>query len=163
MIREPFRARDTAYSGAFALAKPEPWRLTPDVYPFTFSLDTRFQDLDTNAHLNNVAFASMFETGRVRFNRHIGLPLRSDTVRFMVASVEINYLAEGYFPDPVTIASGLGRIGTSSWLIQAAVFQKDICLATCDSVIVMRGPDGAQPISDDVRARIAPFVINISD
>ena len=141
------------------MAKPEPWRLTPDAYPFTFPMDTRFQDLDTNAHLNNVAFASMFETGRVRFNRHIGVPPRTSTVRRMVASVEINYLAEGYFPDPVMMACGLGAIGTSSWLIQMAVFQNNACLATCDTVIVMRGPGGAEPISDALRAEMAPFVM----
>lgn len=143
------------------MAKPEPWRLYPGAYPHSFTMDTRFQDLDVLGHINNVAFAAMFETGRVKFNQHIGIPPRTDVIRRLVASVEINYLNEGYFPDSVTMASGLGRIGGSSWAILSAAFQKDKCLATCDTVIVMRGPEGAAPISDELRAQIERFAVRI--
>ncbi|KAB2857005.1 MAG: acyl-CoA thioesterase, partial [Sphingopyxis terrae] len=70
--------------------------------------------------------------------------------RTMVAAVEINYLAEGNFPDPVEIATGIGRIGTSSWTIVQAMFQNGRAIATCDSVIVCRTDGAAKPLRTEM-------------
>ena len=53
------------------MGKPESWRLIPASYPILLDVQTRFQDLDPNGHLNNVAFAALFEHGRVRLNRDV--------------------------------------------------------------------------------------------
>src|SRR3546814_16264828 len=85
---------------------------------------------------------ALFESGRGLLNRDVRpLEERPANERTMVAAVEINYLAEGNFPDPVRIATGIGRLGTSSWTIVQAMFQHGRCLATCDTVVVCR-PDG---------------------
>jgi acyl-CoA thioester hydrolase len=51
------------------VAKPESWRLDPASYPTHVEMQTRFQDMDINGHLNNVAFAVLFENARVLVNR----------------------------------------------------------------------------------------------
>lgn len=137
------------------MTRPAPWRLDATAYPITQEIDTRYQDLDTNGHLNNVAFAALFESARVRIN---GAP-RSDSdrpanVRTMVASVAIAYLAEGSFPDPVTVTSGIGRIGNSSWTIEQAMFQQGRCIATCDTVVVARTDEQAKPLGAKLRAQL---------
>jgi acyl-CoA thioester hydrolase len=149
----------TARSGwhlAKALAKPAPYRRDPANYPFSAATQTRFGDMDFLGHLNNVAYAALFENGRVRFNRRLDeRKQRAKGERWLVAAVEINYLREGHFPDDVDIASGIGRIGTSSWVIEQAAFQGGQCIATCDTVIVYQGADGiAKPISPDYRAEL---------
>src|SRR3546814_9284076 len=53
------------------MAKPDSWRLDPASYPVCEAFQTRFQDMDINGHLNNVAFAALFESGRVMMNRHV--------------------------------------------------------------------------------------------
>jgi acyl-CoA thioester hydrolase len=141
------------------MAKPEPWRLKLDAYPFQHEMDTRFQDLDTLAHINNVAMAAMFETARVRFNVHTGRHPQTQGVRWLVAAVELNYLHEAHFPAPMLIGCGLGKLGNSSWTILAAAFQHGICVATCDTVMVSHGPEGRRRISDETRAAIAEFAI----
>ncbi|BBB14288.1 acyl-CoA thioesterase [Sphingopyxis sp. FD7] len=129
------------------MAKPESWRLNPASYPVCAEFQTRFQDMDINGHLNNVAFAALFESGRVLLNRQVRpLGERPANERTMVAAVEINYLAEGHFPDPVEIATGIGRIGTSSWTIVQAMFQNGRCIATCDTVVVCRTDGQAKPL-----------------
>ena len=129
------------------MPKPESWRLNPASYPVAIELQTRFQDMDINGHLNNVAFAALFESGRVLLNRDVRpLDERPANERTMVAAVEINYLAEGNFPDPVQIATGIGRLGTSSWTIVQAMFQNGGCLATCDTVVVCRTDGQAKPL-----------------
>ncbi|MBA3942054.1 MAG: thioesterase, partial [Sphingopyxis sp.] len=37
------------------MPKPESWRLDAASYPVRIELQTRFQDMDINGHLNNVA------------------------------------------------------------------------------------------------------------
>jgi acyl-CoA thioester hydrolase len=137
------------------VTRPAPWRLDPAAYPVADEFGTRYQDLDPNGHLNNVAFAALFENARVRINRATrpwdGRPANE---RSMVASVTIAYLREGSFPEPVTICSGIGRIGTSSWTIEQAMFQAGQCIATCDTVVVTRTDNEARPLRDEVRAEL---------
>ena len=134
------------------MAKPESWRLNSASYPISMAADTRFQDLDVNGHLNNVAFAALFENARVRLNR-AARPLgeRPANERTMVAVVTISYLREGNFPDGVTIYSGIGQIGTSSWTIIQAMFQNGHCIATCDTVVVCRTDNQAKPLRAELR------------
>jgi len=142
------------------MGKPEAWRLDPGTYSFGMPIGTRFQDLDTMGHINNVAMAAMFETGRVGFHRHLGRHPQDQGVRWLIAAVNLSYVREAHFPGDVVIRSGLGHIGNSSWTILSAAFQGDDCVATCDSVMVSQGPDGRRIISDETRVLLAPhFVI----
>jgi acyl-CoA thioester hydrolase len=135
------------------MAKPDLTRLNPASYPVTAEFQTRFQDMDINGHLNNVAFAALFESARVLLNRQVRVwSERPANERTMVAMVTINYLAEGNFPDPVTITSGIGAIGTSSWTIFQAMFQNGHCIATCDTVVVARTDNQAKPLRSELRA-----------
>lgn len=133
----------------------DPARLDPASYPHSAPVETRFQDLDPLGHINNVAMGALFEAGRVRFNRAFLLEhgrQRNPGMRWLVARVDINYLAEGSFPEPMLIANGIGRVGTSSWTILSAAFQQDRCIALCDTVLVLTGPDGAKALPDALRA-----------
>ncbi len=143
------------------MAKPEGWRLDAASYPVCESFQTRFQDMDINGHLNNVAFAALFESGRVLMNRRIR-PFgdRPANERTMVAAVEINYLAEGNFPDPVEIATGIGRIGTSSWTIVQAMFQGGRAIATCDTVVVCRTDGQAMPLRREMVAELESNLVS---
>jgi acyl-CoA thioester hydrolase len=137
------------------MAKPEGWRLNPASYPVSIRSDTRFQDLDPNRHLNNVAFAVLFENARVQLHKNLRpWESRPKNERTMVAAVEINYLAEGNFPDPVTLCSGIGRIGNSSWTIEQAMFQNGICIATCDTVVVCRTDGEGRPLRAVLREEL---------
>ncbi|AMO72533.1 acyl-CoA thioesterase [Sphingorhabdus sp. M41] len=133
------------------MARPEPWQLDPANYPVSLVTQTRFQDIDPNRHLNNVAFATMFENARVRFNRSLRpWAERPRNERSMVAAVTINYLREGQFPDDVEISSGVSKIGTSSYVIAQAMFQNGQCIATCDAVIVCRTDGEGKPLRQEV-------------
>lgn len=142
------------------MARPESWRLKANAYPVAEDFQTRFQDMDINGHLNNVAFAALFESARVILNRRIRpWAERPADERTMVAAVEITYLAEGHFPGDVHIASGIGRIGTSSWTIIQAMFQHGQCIATCDTVVVCRTNNESRPLRDALRDALLPLLI----
>ncbi len=134
------------------MAKPERWRLDPASYPVSLVLQTRFQDLDVNRHLNNVAFAALFENARVQIHMEAGLAKsRAPGERTMVAHVAINYLGEGQYPDDLTVCSGIGGTGNSSWTVQQAMFQNGQCIATCDAVVACRAAGKAMPLRPELR------------
>lgn len=125
------------------MPRPAPWRLDSASYPHHDTVQTRFQDLDTMGHLNNVAFAALFESARIKFNHAFGRRASADDpFRAVVARNEINYLAEGSYPEDVVISTGVGRIGTRSWDIVALMEQNGRAIATCDSTLVMTASSG---------------------
>ena len=134
-----------------------PARLSPDAYPHHVPVETRFQDLDPLGHINNVAMAALFEQARVRFNRQHLLPFgrhEQPHVRWLVARVDVNYLAEAHFPDPVDMASGIGRVGGSSWTMLSAGFQQGRCVALCDTVIVYTANGAPAALPDALRSTL---------
>lgn len=139
------------------MARPEPWRLSPDAYPHHEIIQTRFQDLDVLGHINNVGMAAILESGRVRFNQTVGLDAWRAAQRWLVAQVIINYLGEGHFPADVTVSSGIGPIGTRSWTILSTAFQHDVPIATCDTVVVMSSEGGLTALPDEYRAALEGF------
>ncbi|WP_373489142.1 acyl-CoA thioesterase [Blastomonas sp.] len=141
------------------MPRSERWQLDPASYPFSTVTETRFQDLDPLGHINNVAMAALFENGRVRFNRNLGLERREPGERWLIASVAIDYVAEAHFPDPMEVMSGIGRIGTSSWDIYSAAFQCDQCVATCVSTLVLTDKSGAKPLPDALRRRYEELMV----
>lgn len=137
----------------------DPSRLEADNYPYATSVETRFQDLDPLGHINNVAMAALFENGRVRFNRELLVERKRRVAgeRWLIARVEVNYLAEGHFPDPITVVSGIGRIGSSSWDIVSAAYQNGKCIGLCDTTIVKTNADGSAPIGDEFRRELESY------
>ena len=136
------------------MAKPEPWRTDASRYPFSTAIQTRFGDMDVLRHINNVAIAAVFEEGRIRFNRSLGLGHSEPDIRWLIVDVSIAYLKESHHPDDIVVASGVGRIGRSSWTIMSAAFQQEQCIATCDTTIVYSGANGALPIPADMRVAL---------
>ncbi len=135
------------------MAKPEAWRLEPGAYPFTTDIATRWADLDVLGHINNVSMAGLFEEGRGRFNQSLDLARGERSVRWLIASVDLAYLAEAHHPAPVTIASGIGRIGERSWGIMSAAFQGDLCVATCDTTLVYTDANGPAAFPAEFREK----------
>lgn len=135
------------------MPRPAPFRLLLESYPIRETVQTRYQDLDAMGHINNVAFAAMFENARVRFNWALGRMNRDDGFRAVVAMNAINYLAEGGYPADVEIATGVGHVGNRSWEVLAVMHQDGRAIATSDTVIVMTHPaEGGIPV--DFRAAL---------
>ena len=141
------------------MARFDPARLDADNYPYATSVETRFQDLDPLGHINNVAMAALFENGRVRFNRELLVERKRRVAgtRWLIARVEVNYLAEGHFPNPITVVSGIGRIGSSSWDIVSAAYQNGKCIGLCDTTIVCTDENGSKTIGDEFRAELEGY------
>ena len=135
------------------MTRPPAWRTDAARYPHAHEVPTRFQDLDPLGHVNNVAMAAIFESGRVAFNRRFDWP-RGEGTRVLIARADISYLAEAHFPAIVTVANGVGRVGRSSWTIFSGAFQEGTCVALCDATLVFTGREGALALPAEFRAQL---------
>ena len=128
-------------------------------YPWTTVLETRFADMDVNRHLNNVAVAQLYEETRVRFNMGLRAAHAELKPHYLVGRIEIDYLGEGRYPEPVTSAYGIASIGNSSFRVAMALFQNANCIGLCDTVMVYRGETGAAPLPEALRAVLGEWVL----
>jgi acyl-CoA thioester hydrolase len=125
----------------------------PAAYAFWVDDVIRFSDQDPGGHVNNVAFAAYVEHGRVAIMRAAGFE-RAAPSRFVLAHLEIDFLAEAHFPGRLRIGTRVERIGNSSITYRAAVFQDGRCLATARSVIVHKLGDAAAPLPEAARRAV---------
>ncbi len=144
------------------MARPSPERLSLDSYAVRYDTAPRFGDLDPLNHLNNAALARLYEDARVRFINDSGVRAAWEPgCRFVVAEVTISYLAEGSFPEPVSLGSGVSRIGGSSYAIAQGLFQSGRCIGVADTTLVyMHAAEGAsRRINDDMRLRLGALTL----
>lgn len=129
----------------------------PADYAFWLEDRTRFADVDSLGHVNNVAYAVYFEGARVEFIRQHGLWSIDAPHGMVAARVEIDYLREIHYPSSVRVGIRCTRIGTSSFVLDGAAFVDGDCVATCRSVQVRmdRHERRASPLPDGDRARLA--------
>ncbi len=137
----------------------DPRRRDLAAYPWSHVLETRFSDMDVNRHLNNVAVAQLYEETRVRFNWGLRSAHPELKPRYLVGRVEIDYLGEGLYPQPVTAAYGLASIGNTSFRAAMGLFQQDRCIGLCDTVMVHRGADGPAPLPEPLRAVLGEWLL----
>lgn len=136
--------------------RDNPNRRIAERYPFSLELQTRFIDLDVNRHINNVAMARAYEETRVRFHAHLRRQSEAlKGVRFLVAHVAIDYLAEGHYPAPLDMRLAVMHLGGSSYRVGMAAFQDTGCVGLCDTVLVHRGTDGPAPMPQGFRDVLA--------
>ena len=139
------------------MARPDAALLDPARYPFAHMITARFADVDPNQHLNNVALAAMMEDARVRFNLAMGSAIKIGERRAMVASVSMEYLSQGHFPDPVTVHCAVERIGNSSWTVVQLLGQNGRPVAFARSALVAIADDRPTPIAEDYRPVLAQW------
>lgn len=136
------------------MARPDPALLDAARYPFSSTIEPRFGDLDVNLHINNVAMAGFIEDSRVRFHRASGyrdwLIGRDGNAGLssMIVSVNIEYLGQAHYPDPVTIHCAVEKSGRSSHQLVQVVMQGDRTVAFARSVMVTVGQDGPAPLPE---------------
>ncbi len=123
----------------------------------------RFADLDTYGHLNNVAYATFAESGRVDFlSAVVPGSLNGQGEGWVIAKLIVNFLASAYYPGRVKIGNVVRRIGNSSLVVDQGLFVDDKCFGTCESVLVWADSKNeiSRPIPGKVRQILEKYVHN---
>lgn len=116
----------------------------------------RFADLDPANHVNNVAYAQYFESGRVAFWRQAGRHIMAPGCFGVIATLTIDYRSQMDFPGDVEVGTRVLSLGRSSTRLGQGLFRHGGCVATSVSVMVLvdRATDRSTPMPDDLRASV---------
>jgi len=122
-------------------------RLQQDILPFTFQMQTRYDDLDKVGHVNNVAVAALFQEGRNRFIYAFDL-MKAAPCPLVVASLNIEFAADLFHPEPVDISVGVLEVGRTSFRLGQVARQNGRIAAYAEVVQVARGDTGSIALPD---------------
>ena len=120
----------------------------------------RFGDLDRQNHVNNVAFASFCEGGRVRFFDTIVRPLIGWDDLFALVKITIEYRHEVHFPGSVEVGTRLTGLGRSSVTFGQGLFNEARCVATAEAVVVLMDATTrkAKPFPEEAAATLRALI-----
>jgi acyl-CoA thioester hydrolase len=120
----------------------------------------RYGDTDRQGHVNNAVFATFMETGRVELIYNPDDPLLDEGFSFVLAKLDIDYVAEVLWPGTVEIGTRVLRVGRSSVTMQQAVFQNGKLCASAETVVVHfdQTTRKSHAFSDEQRAKIEALI-----
>jgi acyl-CoA thioester hydrolase len=126
-----------------------------DGYPFTFSLQVRWRDLDALEHVNNATLVSYLETARVEMWRRWRREQGPAIVPFVVARLTVEYRAPIGMHDSVEIGLRVSRIGSTSFDYEYRVEASGRLAAEASTVMVHVDEAGRpKALPEALRARL---------
>ena len=93
--------------------------------PYRFTITPRFGETDGNGHINNCSIAAWFEAGRTGYMAAAGGEFSGAEKGWYLVNVNIDYIAEAFFGNDVTVEVCLQNIGTTSLKLAAKMYQND--------------------------------------
>ena len=116
----------------------------------------RFADLDPAGHVNNVAYAQYFESGRVAFWEDSGVAAGTPGATTMIVRMTIDYRSQLAFPGEVRVGTRVLRLGNSSCRLGQGLFTDGDCVATSEAVNVLvdLASNRSTPIPEGLRDAI---------
>lgn len=129
---------------------------------FHLELAPRFSDTDALGHISNTTLPVWFEEARTPVFRIFHPTLEAETWPLIIARLEIDLMAQSYWQIPVTIKTGIGKIGNSSFHVVQEAWQGDKQIARGVSVLIHFDyqTEKALPIPEDIKARLAEHSVN---
>ena len=130
-----------------------------DQYRVFRTITTRWMDNDVYGHLNNVVHYSLFDTAVSGWLLEQGLihPHEGDQIG-LVVETGCRYFAEISFPDVVTAAIRIGKLGTSSVRYEIGLFRNDEQDASAEGffvhVYVDRATRRPKPLNERLRTTL---------
>lgn len=136
------------------MSKPAPRPL--ERFPLRAVDTVRYADTDRQGHVNNAVFATFCETGRTQF-LYSPRKLAPPGCEFVLARLDIDFLAEINWPGQVEIGSGITRIGQSSFTFAQVIYQDGKCAASAETVAVLMDESTrrSRKLPDELRRALA--------
>jgi acyl-CoA thioester hydrolase len=129
--------------------------VSPEVY--THDIEVQFRDLDTRSHVNHVVYASYFEQAKGRlFDEVLGVSLADAPT--VVRTLEVDYSAPIDPDRTVTVALTSIELGGSSFTIEYEIRDGEDVVATGRTVSVHLGDDGPEPLPEEWREKLTPYL-----
>ena len=120
-----------------------------ETYPFRVDVRTRFGDLDTNRHVNNVALAGWYLDALAELHLDVlGYPTGGPLDSLAPSSLRVDYLAEVHYPAIHQLRVGVVELDETSVRYACGLFDGPRCIGLAEATggLVARDEDpGAGP------------------
>jgi acyl-CoA thioester hydrolase len=87
-------------------------------------LQIRYRDIDSLGHVNNAVFLSYFEIGRIGLFRLNSDDYRIDSINFVIAHMEIDFLKTLHLFDDVVMRTTIVKIGRTSFTFDHVILSE---------------------------------------
>jgi acyl-CoA thioester hydrolase len=132
----------------------------PAGYSFWVDERVRFADLDVLGHVNNKAFFTFAESGRVVFLKTTGLWKPGAQRQGVIVRAEMDYHRELHYPADLRIGMRVLKVGRTSFTLGLGIFNGDQCVATNVTVVVRIDTQTREPVAlnEEELAGIQPYL-----
>lgn len=131
-----------------------PW----ESFPLKAYDKLRYADTDRQGHVNNAVFATFLETGRVEMLYQNEGYLIGNGNSYVIASLQLDLLAEIRWPGTVEIGTTVTKVGNSSMKLYQQLFQNGAVVAKASSVLVQLNKLGkSEPLSDAAKSILEAY------
>ena len=96
-----------------------------------YTLETRWNDMDSMGHINNSTYLTYYESARVDLFKQYNYK----KIPFIVASIKVNYLKQLHHPSILHIGNKINKIGNTSFDIKSAIFNNNEQSASSTAII----------------------------
>jgi acyl-CoA thioester hydrolase len=141
-----------------AAGRPErdPARLVRENYPFRLDVRTRFTDVDTNRHVNNVALARWYLDALAELHLDVlGYPVGGPLDGLAPSSLRVDYLSEVHYPGIYQLRVGVERFDEHTVRYVCGLFDGPRCVGTASAVGAHRVDGDEQTV--DLAESLAPW------
>jgi acyl-CoA thioester hydrolase len=141
------------------MAKPEPHLLAPASYPMHTEIGLRYSDLDVNRHLNNVKLIDILQDGRGYLHRASGMIQATADFTIVVANLNVQFLGEGFYGEPIVCHAGLVALGRTSQTVAQLATQANRPIAYAETIMVTMLDGKSAPHPQHYREQMEPWLI----
>ncbi|MTH96834.1 thioesterase family protein [Roseibium sp. RKSG952] len=125
-------------------------------YPVMTTEKLRYRDLDSQGHVNNAVFTTFLEAGRIYMLFDGKEAIADKGASFVIARLELDYIAEIRWPGTVEIGSRVVKVGRSSITLEQSIFQNGVEAGFARTIIVQSDPAArkSKPLSEGAVERL---------
>jgi acyl-CoA thioester hydrolase len=116
-------------------AERAPSRLVREAYPFRLDIRTRFGDIDTNRHVNNVALAGWYLDALAELHLDVlGYPSGGPLDGLAPSSLHVEYLAEVHYPGIYQLRVGVLELDETTVRYACGLFDGPRCIGLAEAL-----------------------------
>ncbi|WP_214366651.1 thioesterase family protein [Pseudonocardia sp. H11422] len=136
----------------------DPARLVREAYPFRLDIRTRFGDLDTNRHVNNVALAGWYLDALAELHLDVlGYPTGGPLDGLSPSSLTVEYLDEVCYPAIYQLRVGVLDLDDTSVRYACGLFDGPRCIGLAEAVGAHAAPARTGDEIIELAAAFEPF------
>lgn len=132
---------------------------SPSRYPWQTTVKIRFGDSDAQGLASDAFIARCAEQMRVEFLNTLYGARRGELGGMLVAHVSLRWRRRVPAGPLWEVACGVAHLGVRSLAVRGAMFDGGVCVAVCDSVMVVIDRESRRsiPLPDGARALLEPY------